>query len=41
MKGIIKLFPAALAVLALASCSNDDFFGSNEGEADSEADCNY
>lgn len=28
MKGIIKLFPAALAVFALASCSNEDFFGS-------------
>ncbi len=29
MKGIIKLFPAALAVFALASCSNEDFFGSD------------
>lgn len=25
MKGIIKLFPVALAVVALASCSNDEF----------------
>lgn len=29
MKGIIRLFPVALAVLALASCSNEDFLGSN------------
>lgn len=28
MKGIIKLFPIALGLLTLASCSNDDFFGS-------------
>ena len=27
MKGILKLFPAALAVIALASCSNDDILG--------------
>ena len=29
MKGIFRLFPVALAVLALASCSNEDFLGSN------------
>lgn len=27
MKRILKLFPAALAVFALASCSNDDLLG--------------
>jgi len=27
MKGIIKLIPAALALVALASCSNNDLFG--------------
>lgn len=29
MKSLIKFFPVAVGVLALASCSNDDFFGSS------------
>lgn len=33
MKGILKLFPAALAVVALASCSNDDLLDKNGGQA--------
>ena len=31
MKRIFKFIPAALAVVALSSCSNDDLFGSREG----------
>lgn len=31
MKRIFKFIPAALAVVALSSCSNDDLFGSAEG----------
>ena len=30
MKGIIKLFPVALAFIALASCSNDDLFNKDK-----------
>ena len=30
MKRIFKLFPVAVAAFALASCSNDDFFGNGE-----------
>ena len=33
MKGILKLFPAALAVVALASCSNDDLLDKNGSQA--------
>lgn len=29
MKNVVKLIPVALGLLTLASCSNDDFFGSN------------
>lgn len=36
MKQILKFFPAAFAVLALASCSNDDFLGNNEEIAQRE-----
>ena len=36
MKGILKLFPAALAMLALASCSNDQLLNL-DGEAESTA----
>ena len=33
MKGIMKLFPAALALVALASCSNDDLFEKSTSQA--------
>ena len=29
MKNVVKLIPVALGLLTLASCNNDDFFGSN------------
>lgn len=32
MKSIIKFFPAALAVVALASCSNEDLFGDSNAQ---------
>lgn len=32
MKSLIKFFPVALGVLALASCNNDDFFGIGNNE---------
>ena len=33
MKGILKLFPVALALIALASCSNDDLFEKGTSQA--------
>lgn len=30
MKNVVKLIPVALGLLTLASCSNDDFFGSSD-----------